>query len=375
MTSSDVLSEEVELPSSFTGIGYTKAHDGFPMESFDVPVPRPSGDQVLIHVVSSSLNPLDYKLAALNFFQRTPPVVLGFDIAGIVVAKGALVVDFAVGDEVVAMADSSGDGGWAVGGHGGFALARDFLTVKKPKTLSFVSAGVLPVCFISAFSALCGNVRAGDIVYIPGGAGGVGHLAVQMAARTMGAGRVISSGSTKESLKLAKAMGAHHVFNYKTDDISAEIAELTNGRGVDLVFDATYSEASYVNTADMVRKGGVWTVLGVGPGKTSRTTVTESPVDAMLSRRNARHINVNLLRYFSEPTMLTLEVKSMFRKSLNASMEWAVGGTVVPHVSKVINSTVAEINVELTNMKNGQRPLGKVGVVVDQTVVVETERH
>ena len=96
---------------------------------------------------------------------------------------------------------------------------------------------------------------------------GVGHLAVQMAAPVLGAGLVISSGSTPQSIALARQSGAHHVFDYKRDDVAAEIAELTGGRGVDLVFDATYSEAGFVETAKTVRQSGSWVVLGGRPRK------------------------------------------------------------------------------------------------------------
>jgi NADPH:quinone reductase-like Zn-dependent oxidoreductase len=75
--------------------------------------------------------------------------------------------DFAVGDEVTAMADSNGDGGWAAGGHGGYALARDFLAVKKPRSVSFRDAAALPICFIAAFLGLHRNVNPDDTVYIP----------------------------------------------------------------------------------------------------------------------------------------------------------------------------------------------------------------
>src|SRR5260221_10630609 len=179
----------------------------------------------------------------------------------------------------------------AVGGQGGYALAREFLTIRKPASLSFCDAAVLPVCFISAFKGLHGNLRPGDTVYIPGGAGGVGHLAVQMAARALGAGCVISSGSTSQSMALARQSGAHHVFDYKRDDIAAEISKLTGGRGADLVFDATYSEPGFVETAKTVRQGGSWIVLGVGPGKTTRVVETESPVDSILAGRGAKQIN------------------------------------------------------------------------------------
>jgi NADPH:quinone reductase-like Zn-dependent oxidoreductase len=357
--------QALQIPETFLGIGYTRQRDGLPLEAIQVPVPKPAADQVLIHVKASSLNPLEFKLAELNFLGRTPPVILGFDLSGVVIAKGESVQNVAVGDEVTAMADSNGDGGWAAGGNGGYALAREFLTIRKPPSLSFRDAAVLPICFIAAFKGLYGNIRPGDTVYIPGGAGGVGHLAVQMAARAMGAARVISSGSTAESKALAKSSGAHHVFDYKQDDINAEILKLTGGKGADLVFDTTYNENSFVNTASAVRKGGTWVVLGVGPGKTTRATHTESPVEAILTERGARSINANMLRYFSEPATLNAEAKSFLQLALSRAMEWATQGLVVPHVSKTIDSTVSEINDGLQAMKTGKGVLGKIAVTVD----------
>jgi NADPH:quinone reductase-like Zn-dependent oxidoreductase len=359
-----------DTPATFHGIGYTRPRDSLPLEAIEVPVPRPAADQVLVQVKGSSLNPLEFKLAELNFLGRTPPVILGFDLSGVIVAKGEGVQNFSIGDEVTAMADSSGDGGWATGGHGGYALAREYLTVRKPPSLSFRDAGVLPICFIAAFKGLYGNIRPGDTVYIPGGAGGVGHLAIQMAAHTMGAKRVISSGSTPTSIALARSCGARHVFDYKKDDVNAEIMKLTDGAGVDLAYDTTYSEASFVNTARTVRQGGTWVVLGVGPGKTTRTAQTESPVDVILAERGARHVNANMLRYFSEPATLNSEAKSFLRLALERAMAWATEGLVVPHIGKTIDSTVADINDGLQAMKSGNAPLGKIAVTVDRNARV-----
>src|SRR5262247_4935795 len=137
MTREPATTKAVQIPDTFVGVGYTRHRAGLPLEGVRVPVPRPAADQVLIRVAASSLNPLEYKLAELNFLGRTPPVVLGLDLAGIVVAKGSAVSGIAVGDAVAAMADLNGDGGWvAVGaeGHqGGYALAQEFLTVRKPE--------------------------------------------------------------------------------------------------------------------------------------------------------------------------------------------------------------------------------------------------
>jgi NADPH:quinone reductase-like Zn-dependent oxidoreductase len=161
------------IPETFLGVGYTRDRAGLPLEAVRVPVPRPAADEVLIRVAASSLNPLEYKLADLNFMGRTPPVVLGLDLSGVVAAAGHDVRDMAVGDAVAAMADLNGDGGWVAtggsGGEGGYAVARQFLTVRKPPSLSFRDAAAFPMCFLSAFAALYGAVQAGDTVYIPGG--------------------------------------------------------------------------------------------------------------------------------------------------------------------------------------------------------------
>jgi len=357
------------IPETFPGVGYTRDRAGLPLEAVRVPVRRPAADQVLIRVAASSLNPLEYKLADLNFMGRTPPVVLGLDLAGVVAAVGDGVNGIAVGDAVAAMADLNGNGGWVATGEStderGYAVAHQFLTVGKPPSLSFRDAAALPMAFLSAFAGLYQTVQAGDTVYIPGGGGGVGHLAVQMAARALGAGLVISSGSTLQSIALARQSGAQHVFDYKRDDIGAEIAKLTGGRGVDVVFDATYSEQGFVETAKTVRRGGSWIVLGVGPGKTTRLVETHSPVDAILVERDARQVNVNLLRYFSEPATLDDEARAFLHRGMALAMEWATQGLVVPHIGETIDSTVDAINAGLQSLKAGHGVLGKVAVIVD----------
>jgi NADPH:quinone reductase-like Zn-dependent oxidoreductase len=316
-------------------------------------------------VAASSLNPLEYKLADLNFMGRTPPVVLGLDVAGVVVAVGDRVTGLAVGDAVAAMADLNGNGGWAVTGESGYALAQQFLTARKPPSLSFRDAAALPMAFLSAYAGLYTVLQPGDTVYIPGGGGGVGHLAVQMAARALGAGLVISSGSTPQSIALALECGARHVFNYKRDGVAAEIAKLTGGEGVDVVYDATYSEQGFVETAKSVRRGGSWIVLGVGPGKTTRLVETHSPVDAILTERGAKHVNVNLLRYFSEPNTLDSEARTFLRRGMDLAMEWAAQRLVVPHIGQTIDSSVEAINAGLESLKGGRGVVGKVAVIVD----------
>ncbi|MFZ0714284.1 quinone oxidoreductase family protein [Mycobacterium sp.] len=364
------MNQAQKIPETFLGVGYTRDRAGLPLEAVRVPVAQPAADHVLIRVAASSLNPLEYKLADLNFMGRTPPVALGFDLAGVVVAVGNGVTGLAVGDAVAAMADLNGDGGWIARGESGtedcYALAPQFLTARKPPSLSFRDAAALPMAFLSAFAGLYPVLQPGYTVYIPGGGGGVGHLAVQMAARALGAGLVISSGSTQQSIALARQSGAHHVFNYQRDDIAAEIAMLTGGEGVDVVYDATYSEQGFIESAKSVRRAGSWVVLGVGPGKTTRLVETDSPVDAILAERDAKHVNVNLLRYFSEPTTLDSDARVFLRRGMHLAMQWGAQGLVVPHIGQTIDSSVDAISAGLESLKAGRSPVGKVAVTVDR---------
>ena len=122
----------------------------------------------------------------------------------------------------------------------------------------------------------------------------------------------------------------------------------------------------FVQTAQTVRRGGSWIVLGVGPGKTTRLVETQSPVDGILAERGAKHVNVNLLRYFYEPATLDSEAQAFLQRGMALAMEWAAQGLVVPHVSQTIDSTVEAINAGLQSLKAGRGILGKVAVIVDR---------
>jgi len=356
--------DSISTPRHVRAIGYTRAPNGLPLDVFERPVPKPQADDLLVHIVSSSLNPLDYKLAELNFLGRTPPVALGFDFAGIVAARGDAVTGFEVGDAVFGMVPSSRDGVWAAGGAGGYAQVPESLVASKPESVSFIEAGTLGVCYLSAYLAFADTLDSGATVYIPGGGGGVGHLAIQL-AKALGAKTIISSAGNAQSRALASSSGADHVFDYRHDDIAAEVARLTSGRGVDLVFDATYNEDSFVSTSKMVRPGGQWIVLGVGPGKTSRRVETESPVAGILQAKDARLIYVNLLRYFSGPDTLDANAKALLSRAVRDAAATTQAGTVRPHLSEIIPSEADAINAALADMKAGRKSLGKIAVVVD----------
>jgi hypothetical protein len=108
-------------------------------------------------------------------------------------------------------------------------------------------------------------------------------------------------------------------------------------------------------------------MLGVGPGKTTRTAETDSPVAALLAERGAKLINVNMLRYASEPALVDVSMQEVFSTALQSAMMWAVDGRVRPHVGKVIDASVDAVNVELAAMRRGASAIGKTVVVVDRS--------
>ena len=98
-------------------------------------------------------------------------------------------------------------------------------------------------------------------------------------------------------------------------------------------------------------------------------TMISAPVDSILAERGAKHINVNILRYFSEPATLDDEAKTFLQRGMTLAMEWAAQGLVVPHVGRTIDSTVEAINAGLRSLKAGTGTLGKVAVIVDRDLV------
>ena len=107
-------------------------------------------------------------------------------------------------------------------------------------------------------------------------------------------------------------------------------------------------------------------MLGIGPGKTTQLVETHSPVDSILAERGAKHVNINLLRYFSEPSTLDSKAKSFLERGMALAMEWGTHRLVVPHISQTIDSTVEAINAGLQSLKAGRGILGKVAVIVDR---------
>lgn len=199
-----------------------------------IPRPVPDRGQVLVKVHAAGINPLDTKIAAghADHARQALPAVLGLDLAGTVAALGDDVTGFAIGDEVFGM------GGGIGGAQGSLAeyIAVDArLLAPKPRAISMREAAALPLVFITAWEGLVdrAKVRAGQQVLIHGGAGGIGHVAVQL-ARARGA-TVYATGST-DSLEFIRKLGATPI-DYRTQSVKAYVEHHTAGEGFDIILD------------------------------------------------------------------------------------------------------------------------------------------
>jgi NADPH:quinone reductase-like Zn-dependent oxidoreductase len=205
-------------------------------------VPRPVAGpgQVLVRIMASGVNPIDYKIRTGVAPYAAPelPAILGADLAGVVEALGEGVTRFKVGDEVYGMA------GGVRGLPGSLAeytaVYADALAL-KPKNLSMREAAAIPLVFLTAWEGLVdrAGVRAGQRVLVQGGAGGVGHMAVQI-ARAHGA-EVFATASA-EKREIVESFGATAI-DYRKSTVEQYVADHTDGMGFDVVYDSVGGQA------------------------------------------------------------------------------------------------------------------------------------
>jgi NADPH:quinone reductase-like Zn-dependent oxidoreductase len=186
-----------------------------PLRLAELPLPDLRDDEVLVEVHAASVNLLDVKLRNGEFKLVLPyhlPLVLGHDVAGVVVKVGALVRQFKPGDQVYARADD-----FRIGTFAEFVPVREASLALKPKGLTMEQAASLPLVALTAWQALVdkADLKPGQKVFIQAGSGGVGSFAIQL-AKHLGASVATTTSST--NLALVKSLGADVVVDYKTQD-------------------------------------------------------------------------------------------------------------------------------------------------------------
>jgi NADPH:quinone reductase-like Zn-dependent oxidoreductase len=196
----------------------------------EVPTPTPGDGEVLVRVEASSLNALDWHfltgtplfMRLISGLRRPKRTIHGADVAGAVVAVGAGVTKFGVGDAVFGECEG--------GGCAPFLTVEEDRIVAKPADISFEAAGATPVAGLTALQGLRthGRVQPGDHVLVNGAAGGVGTFAVQIATAL---GAEVTAVCSTRNVEMVRSLGATHVIDYTVDDF------VPGGPRFDVMFD------------------------------------------------------------------------------------------------------------------------------------------
>ncbi len=206
------------------------------LQLVDTPEPEITApDQIKVQLKAAGINPVDTKLRSRGvFFPDALPAILGCDGAGIITAVGDEVTRFQTGDAVWFC---HGGLGGTPGNYAEYTVLPEAEAELKPASLDFTEAAALPLALITAWEALFdrGRLQQGQTVLIHAGAGGVGHVAIQL-ARSVGA-RVATTVSTPQKADLARALGADRAILYTDEDVQTAVMEWTGDRGVDVVLD------------------------------------------------------------------------------------------------------------------------------------------
>lgn len=215
------------------------------------PTPRPN--EVLVRVRAAGVNPTDWKHRANGGFLGEPPFVLGWDVSGVVEAVGIGVARFRPGDEVFGMLSYP----FGHGSHAEYVTAPARAFAPKPASIDHTQAGALPLVSLTAWQALVeyADVRPGQRVLVHAAAGGVGHVAVQI-AKARGA-YVIGTASAGKH-EFLRGLGADELIDYRETDFAEAVKD------VDVVLDTLGGETS-VRSLKVLRPGGVVvSILPVG---------------------------------------------------------------------------------------------------------------
>lgn len=225
-------------------------------------LPPLENKHVLVRIAASGINPLDTKIRGVKaaHAQQPLPAVLGLDMAGTVEEVGPDVAGFKPGDEVYGM----------VGGVGGlqgtlakFIVADSDLLALKPRSLSMRQAAAMPLVTITAWEGLVdrANVRAGQTVLIHAGAGGIGHIAIQIAQAK---GAKVFATVSRHKILLVRDLGATPI-DYQSVSLAEYMQKHTGGKGFDIVYDTVGGET--LDASFQVAKrytGHVLSALGWG---------------------------------------------------------------------------------------------------------------
>jgi NADPH2:quinone reductase len=247
------------------------------LEYGDMPDPQPGPGEVRVRVVTSGVNPSDWKRRqGLTNRIEFPRVIPNQDGAGIIDAVGSGVDGSRIGERVWLFESQFGR---PFGTGAEYTVQPSGHAVRLPDNTDFAAAAGLGVPAMTAHRCVFSDGPViGQTVLVTGGAGAVGHYAVQLAK--LGGAAVISTVSSDEKAQIARDAGADHTINYRGGDTAEQIMELTGGAGVDLVVEVDMA-ANFAVSQQILKRSGVLAVYSAGsaqapsvPLKFNSTNVT-----------------------------------------------------------------------------------------------------
>jgi NADPH2:quinone reductase len=249
----------------------------------DIPVPElPSPSHIRVKLHAAGVNPVDTKMRKGGV--PALPAVLGCDGAGVVESVGTAVARFQPGEEVFFF---NGGIGGEQGNYAEYTVIHEDYAAAKPLGLSMNEAAALPLVWITAWESLLdrAQLKTGESVLIHAAAGGVGHVAVQL-AKHLGA-RVAVTVSGPDKAAFARELGADQIIDYKAEDFIAAALAWTDGQGVDVVFDTVGGDTFCRSFAAAKVYGSVVTLLQTaceaGDLKTARSRNQSIHYELMLT--------------------------------------------------------------------------------------------
>ncbi|MFE2561698.1 NADP-dependent oxidoreductase [Streptomyces sp. NPDC059352] len=279
-----------------------------------LPRPTPTPGRILVAVRAAGVNPTDWKHRAAGLFLGRLPLVLGWDVSGVVEAVGFGVTLFKPGDEVFGMLPYP----HGVGSHAEYVTGPARAFAHKPAGIDHVQAGALPLAALTAYQAVVdtASVRAGQRVLVHAAAGGVGHLAVQI-AKSRGAYVIGTAGAPKHDF--VRSLGADEVVDYRTTDFRNAVQD------IDMVLDPLSGDTR-TRSLDVLRPGGVLVSLlpGTDPDEAANAAARQVRVETLLVE--ADHAGMNAVADLVASGSLRAHVEAVFPLA-DAAKAHALGET------------------------------------------------
>ena len=219
--------------------------------------PAPSPDEVLVRVHAASLNPVDFKVAAVGSELWNYPHVLGVDAAGVIEQVGLQVNDWRPGDRVFYHATWRRPGTYAE-----FSTVPGQTIAKVPESLTYVDAAAIPCAGLTAYNSTYRRLhcKSGDLVLIHGGSGGVGGFAIQLAKQL---GATVVTTCSAANVDYVRDLGADEAIDYRIENVFERARQIAGPRLFDAIIDTIGPRNGVDNLRLLAPEGGVAFVAGV----------------------------------------------------------------------------------------------------------------